>query len=379
MYRWTGDEEFGEAARRLADFMATYAYPDGITVGAFDGRNSNCLAYFPTCPGLELTANGRTYNARAFRLWHKMGMLDDISKAAQSTRDLARLAFYSADTCRYLSLYAQEAESVLSRGPLPIEKTKTLQNHSTQFDGVMLHKGPWIAAISGQNSDVKGVFRLERESRIEVWHEETRLIVGGGHHHQDWKIPHANAVLDTGFAGPTSFGVPVGEGVKRVPRIYYKPRVAESGIENDSGKLVLVFGHGIVTFDVRFPSTHTATIEVAWEVQQLERLCVQLPVTVWKGSQILLDEKIVRHEEYVERKGKKSLRISSPFGSGFNLKFPEATPTRIHYPIRTGVFHGGAEKNRETDPLSNPFDIALVSCQWSQPAPEGKAVFGIEV
>ena len=69
MYRWTQDEDFLNAARKLADFMATFVYPDGVTVGAFDGRNSNVMAYFPICPGLELSARGRAYNTRAFRLW----------------------------------------------------------------------------------------------------------------------------------------------------------------------------------------------------------------------------------------------------------------------------------------------------------------------
>jgi len=379
MYRWTKEEAFHQAAVRLADFMVTFAYPDALTVGAFDGRNSNVLGYFPICPGLELSENGKAYNLRAFKLWREMGMLENISIAAQSSRDLARLAFYSADTCLYLESFSSTPESVVSNGPVPIETREVLENHSTQFDGVMFRSGSWIGAISGQNSEMQGVFRLERESRIEVWHEKARLIVGGGHHRQDWKIPHANAILDTGFAGPTDFGTPAGEGMNQVPRAYYKPRVATSLFKNGSGKLSLVFGHGVVSWEIRFPKSAMALIEACWEVRELDRLCLQLPITIWRGSQLKLDGVAVRHEEYLERWGKRNLRVSSPFESGFNLEFPKNTETKIHFPISTGVFHQGAKKHRKMDPIRNPYQIAVVSCQWTDPAREGRATFKIYV
>jgi hypothetical protein len=49
----------------------------------------------------------------------------------------------------------------------------------------------------------------------------------------------------------------------------------------------------------------------------------------------------------------------------------------VHYPLLTGVFHGGAEKQRESDPIHNPFTLALVSCQWTKPAKTGQASFGL--
>jgi hypothetical protein len=375
MYRWTQDNAFRDAAMKLADFIATFAYPDALTVGAFDGRNSNSLAYFPICPGLELTDKGRAYNFRAFQLWREMGMFQEVSRAAQSSRDLARLAFYSADTCRYLELYAPNPKGIVSDGPLPIEQKNVLESHSSQFEGLMFRSGPWVGALSGQNSEMKGVFRLERESRIEVWHETARLIVGGGHHRQDWRIPHANAILDTGYAGPTDFGVPVGEGMEQVPRVYYKPRIARSEFVNNSGKLVLEFGHGVITCWLKFLTAGEAVIEFSWDIRHLQKLCLQLPLTVWVGSSVTLDGAVLGQDEYRKIPGGKNLNVKTPFGCEILLSFPQDVPTRIHYPIQTGVFHIGAEKHRKLDPISNPFDILLISCQWSPPEERGGSVF----
>jgi len=377
MYRWTEDVEFHDAAVRLADFMATFSYPDALTVGAFDGRNSNALAYFPICPGLELSDKGRAYNLRAFQLWSEMGMFEDISRAAQSSRDLARLAFYSADTCRYLDEYASRPDSILSGQSLPVEVESVVENHTTQFDGLMFRSGPWIGALSGQNSEMKGVFRLERESRIEIWHQEARLLLGGGHHRQDWRIPHANAILDTGYAGPTEFGSPGSAKMAQVPRVYYKPRAATSEFSQGVAELRLVFGHGVITFKVSFPTEHQAVLESSWEVRELDRLCLQLPLMIWKGSRVVLDGEVLLQNEYLMSHVEQSVSVSSPFGTEVKLSLPEGVPSRVHYPLRTGLFHVGQEKHRKMDPISNPFDIALVSCQWVRPRKKGKAEFRI--
>jgi hypothetical protein len=378
MYRWTGDEAFGAAARRLADFMATYAYPDSLTIGAFDGRNSNTPGFFPICPGLELTPRGRAYGARAFALWHKLGMFGDVQRAVQSTRDLPRLAFYAADTCEYLSRYAPQPSDAIDAGAsLPIDRNGFLENQTAGFDGLMNRKGPWVVALSSQNSDMRGTFRLERQSRIEIWHERTGLLVGGGHNRHDWPVPHANVILDNGFAGTSAFGAAPAGSPGRISEHYYRPRVAQSRIVDGTPELRLIFGHGTVRFRFAFPDVGCVRINADWSVRRVKRLCLQLPLVLGRDAGLWLEGQEQVRGDYALREARNRIEVQSsgPYGSSVKLLTPPQAACRVHYPLLTGVFHQGAEKHRENDPIRNYFDLALVSCQWDGPDETGQASF----
>ena len=380
MYRWTSDEAFGDAARRLADFMATYAYPDGITVGAFDGRDCNVMGYFPICPGLELTESGRAYSARTFALWKDIGVTRDVTKAAQSTRDLARVAFYSADTCEYLSQFAPKPSQVIaSKSPLPMDRDRVLENHTAEFDGLMARKGPWIVSLSSQNSNVRGIYRLERQSRIEIWHEDARLIMGGGHNHPDRTIPHANVILDNGYAGPSHFGTSPADESNKISRHYYRSRVARSSVVEGVPQLQTVFGHGTVRF--RFlVENNLCKVQADWDVHGIERLCLQLPLVVWRGARLHIDGKQQADETYRLRPVNSGIQmLGGPFNSSVTVELPEGVPAAVHFPLWTGVFHGGAEEHRKDDPIRHWYDLALISCQWTKPPATGRAEFRINV
>jgi hypothetical protein len=379
MYRWTQDNDFLNAARKLVDFMTTYVYPDTVTVGPFDGRNSNVLAYFPICPGFELTSKGRAYNLRAFRFWKEMGMLEDVSKASLSTRDLPRLAFYTADTCVYLDKYAPKANMIFEDNFLPVESEGTLENHSTEFDGVMLKKGRWILSLSGQNSDVRGFGRLERESRIEIWHEKGGVICGGGHHRMDWRIPFANTIIDSGLLGQTHFGEPAESKMEVVPWTYYKARKAESKLTESGGRLKLVFGHGTIIFSIHFPDDQKAVIEATWETRYVKRLCLQIPLLVWFGGKVWLDGLSLDVKQYALRDIKREVRIQGLRKREFVLHIPDGVPTKVHYPLKTGQFHQGIENHRKISNIDNPFEILLVSSQWDNPAAKGNVKYTITI
>jgi hypothetical protein len=381
MYRWTGDEAFGNAARRLADFMATYAYPDSVTVGAFDGRDCNVRAYFPNCPGLELTPKGRAYAARAFALWRELGMFDDVNKSAQSTRDLPRLAFYSADTCEYLSLYAPKPSDAIDvKSALPLDRDGVLENHTAEFDGLMIRKGPWVLALSSQNSAMHGIFRLERQSRIEIWHQRARLIAGGGHNREDWPIPHANVIMDNGYGGPSAFGAAPPGSPRRISQHYYRPSEVKSRVVQGIPELELVFGHGTVRFRFSLPDAQSGLIEADWQVRRVERLCIQLPLVLLQGAELWLNGERQAYGSYALRKSEGRVEIrGGPYGGSLALSTPPGAVCRVHYPLLTGVFHNGAEKHRQNDPIRNWFDLALVSCQWTKPERTGRAKFALKV
>lgn len=380
MYRWTQDEAFGKAARQLAAFMTTYVYPDAITVGPFDGRNCNMLAYYPTCPGMELLPEGRTYAARAFQLWDQLRVEDDVTRVAPSTRDLPRRAFFLADTCRYLSMYAaQPAESITADGSLPIDGNRVLVNHSAAFDGVLWRQGAWILALSGQTSDgprqARSPYMLDKQSRLEIWHQKGRLLVGGGHSHRDWPIPLANAFLDE--AGRSDHGRPV-DGEPRsalLPR--YMPKAVRAEVKDTNGFLTLDYDRGRVGFRIRLVDDSKVEIETDWDVLPLQCLSLQLPVVVWRGATLSIDGKAQRAEQVSARELRRRLRVQGgPFSTTFSLRVPEEASSRVHYPLYTGQFHDRPWKD---DAVRNPFDLALLSCQWTKPAKKGRTRFVLEV
>jgi hypothetical protein len=163
--------------------------------------------------------------------------------------------------------------------------------------------------------------------------------------------------------------------MEHVPRVYYKPRIAKSEIVDNAGKLVLEFGHGVITFWLRFPSEREALIECSWDVRNLPRMCLQLPLTVWRGGIVSLDGTVLEPDECQTFSLIGALDVSTPFGDKIGLSLSEGVAARVHYPIPTGVFHIGSEKHRKSDPVKNPYDILLVSCQWSSPERFGKCAF----
>ncbi|MFC1479499.1 hypothetical protein ACFL6F_02780 [Planctomycetota bacterium] len=383
MYRWTEDEAFGDAARKLVDFMATYIYPDGYTVGIFDGRNANVPGYFPTCPGFELTEKGRVYTNRIFKLWDEMGMFEDPLRSAQTTRDLARMTFYTADTCNYLMQYAPDPESVIdTKGFLPIDRDGVIENHTAEFDGLMFRKGVWTVALSSQNSDIpkdtQSKIRSDRQSRIGVWHEKLRLIIGGGHSLKDAPVPYANAVLDTGQFETCIFGR-FEESMNYRNRLScFQPRKVKSRVENSIPILTLVYGHGTVEFRIECIDEHEALIQADWHVLPIRSLCIELPVLMWLDSELYVDGKQADYLEYSEWNVQESVKVSNPLSdSQAEIRVPSDIPSRIHAPLTASHYfwHGFVAD----DPVKHPFSLALISSQLNNPEQTGSVNFSIHI
>ena len=408
MYRLTGGDEFREAASRLAAFMAAYSYPDGITVGPFDGRNSPMMGFFPACAGMELAPESRVLSARAFQLWKDLGSPEDPGLVVEATRDAVRLAFYAADHCIYLTDFVPEAERAAAldeSGALPVDCGGTVEHHSTVFDGLLHHEGDWVLALSGQNSDVprigRSIYRLERQSRIELWHPKARLVLGGGHSLREVELPYVNAILDTGYAGSSDFGrldvagtgklarsrdgsraggKVKGEGDDRpdygLVQSYFTPRMARARVEAGAPELELVFAHGTVRFRFGFPSPEKVEIDADWDVRRLDRLCLQIPVPVWSGAKLSLDgRETPGGGEPIEVK--KEVRAQGgPFEASYCLAVPEGVPCRVHWPLAAQPTHSNLF---EDAPFRPAFALALVSCQWEKPEQTGRARFVISL
>ncbi|MCW8129498.1 MAG: hypothetical protein KIS92_03860 [Planctomycetota bacterium] len=374
LYRLTGDEEIGAAARRLARFMAEWCFPDGCTVGAFDGRQSTAFGFgVPVCPGLELVAAGRTLQARMLRA------LQDREGLASSGRGSAWYdhfgLFFLGTALRYYSEQvpaAEAAQAAREDAPLPADHDGTREAHSSAFDGLMMRKGPWVLALSSQNSDIprqaQSIFRLERGSRIELWHAGARLALGMGHNRSDWPVPYANAVLDTGFAGETEFGW-VDQARHPSRRSYYLPHACRSYLAEGCPELALHFAHGSVRFRVCIEDSGEVGIEARWQVRNVLRLCLQVPLVVWHGAALLIDgaERPAGEGEPVRA----SLEaVGGPWRHRVRLGVPEGVATRVRYPLDPLRYYIDPEKPDDAVPI---FRMALLSSQWTQPPREGCA------
>ncbi len=382
MYRWTGDEAFGDAARRLVQFLTRYVHPDAIAVGPFDVRNSNVMAYFPVCGGLELTAEGRAFAARAFRLWEDLGMMTDVSRSMVCTRDVARLAFYVADTVRYLSQYApQEAQAASPRGSLPIDRDGVQENHTAAFDGLLFRRGSWVVALSGQNPDYsrqsKSPYMLDGQSRIELWNTKGRLAIGGGHSHRTSDIPFANVFIASEAEGDSQFGKPDPK-LSRDDRIAcYMPQAVEARVVEDVPQLTLTFRQGAVRYRIHRESDRQVRIDADWDLAGAKILCLQMPLVVWRGAKLVLDGAPQSGALDEQREVKREAQVrGGPFESSLAVQMPAGAECRVHYPLVTGQFH---DNPWLADPMQARYDLALLSCQWTAPQKTGRAAFVISV
>ncbi len=387
LYRHSGEDFIRPAVERLATFMTTYTFPDATTVGAFDGRQSTSLAYYaPVVPGFELVPAGRTLNARGIELWRRTGRMDEVSRFSNSLwYGFFSTIFYSA-ACRYYAqmLPAEAGKNAIREDEgLPVDREGTLEHHSAAFDGLIHRDQPWVVALSSQNSDVPkdtdSLMRLDRQSRIELWHQKAGLVLGGGHNRNDASIPYANVVMDTGLDGEMTFGI-LDQQHRAIHRRYFLPRLAGSRIKAGAPHLRIVFAHGAVDFQIRFQDASTCLLHASWDVCEVRRLGLQLPVIVWDGADLDLDG-VLQSPEGAEESGRPLTAIlktsGGPFSSSTTLEIPEGVPCRVHYPLEILRTYKG--NLAEEDELKAPFRMALVSCQWTDPKSKGEATFKVSV
>jgi len=378
LYRYSGDEAIGTGARKLVNFMAGWCFPDGSTIGAFDGRQSTAFGFgMPACPGLELTPAGRTLAARSLEIFERRNLMEAAGRSG-AWYDHFNLYFIGSALRYYAEQAPDPAEPAQPATPLPVDADGTRENHSSTFDGLLARKGAWCLGLSSQNSelarDTASIFRLERASRIELWHQSARLVLGGGHNRRDWPVPYANAILDTGFAGETTFGrVEQQQHPRR--RSYYLSHSNETRCLEGHPELTVHFAHGSVHWRFELAGDSDVHIEAHWDIRKVHRLCLQLPLVVWRGASLLLDgtpaspaapcpvaQAVTAH--------------GGPFASRITLTLPSGVAAQVHFPLGTLKYYVDPAIPDEGQQL---FSMALVSCQWTNPANTGSAAWRLQV
>lgn len=407
--RLTGDERIHAAAARLAEFMVRYTFPDGTTVGCFDGRQSMSPGYFaPASSGLELAPGGLTLIQRMIEQRERLGMLTEPRALGFSIWYAYFDLLFVTDACRYFEEVLRGSEVVTSSVPgpqgaglekqaLPIDTDgAVLENHTATFDGVLGRRGPWAVALSGQESDIPKigawVYRLERQSRISLWHERAGVVIGGGHNITGQAAPLANVVVATG-SGPTVAYGKVGSDGEGRGRSAYICRAAETAWADAAGRLTVHFLQGEVTFDVRPIDAAKAEVRFSWLVGHVERLAVQVPIVIWRGGSLTAPGEVLEPPPDVvpSAAGGPTVaariggvtRLAGPvrvehdrLGYAFEVAPPEVGTAYARYPLEPIRSYG---RLFDQGPFDSPYTICLLGTQVDRPARTGEGRFVVRL
>lgn len=384
--RETGNAALRSAAARLASFMARWSFPDGVTVGAFDGRQSTSPGYFGCIvPGLELAPEGLTHLDRIMDFWDRAGWLDNPRAVGPSNWYTYFGVPFAAESLIYYSALP-EAE-LGARSPLPLDADgSTLENHTPTFDALLRRQGPWAIALSSQMSDVpkdaQFIYRLERQSRIEVWHERASVVVGGGHSLITATHPLYNAWVESGYhEDPNGFSGQ-GKGDAGSPamarrRSKYYPRAAASGTDGDRSWLELVFAHATVRFEL-VPAPDRLLIRFHYRAIGLEELRLALPLVLWRGARAFADDRpLSTTRTGRSAPARRDLRVECPlFGTRTTLTLPTSGRSHVLFPLWPVRTYGRLFQRENFDSF---FSIALVETVLQRPGRSGSGEWRLTV
>ena len=375
------DAKIKAAATRLSGFMSRWTFPDGTTVGTFDGRQSTSLMLFsPVVPGLEFTDTGAELNRRGVALWESRGCLTEERALGNSTWYAHFSSFSIADSLwYYLDYPVAEKKASLELD----QENIAIENHTVIFDGVMKRWKNWVFATSGQNTDIPrsgpSVYRLERQSRMELWHESCGVVLGGGHNITGWDVPYANILLDTNGEVANEFGF-VEQSKRRSGRAtkaVYIPRHLITSVKNNKVVLEQMFGHGTFVFECSPISDTEFQINLNWDLRGVKKMYLQIPMLLWRKGEMIVDGKEFNGRE----KGLTNAISKAVFKD--NMKKTVATitpPSGYTTKVRTGLSqirsYGELFQNERFDP---PYYINMVSTEVMKPSDKGSVQWRISI
>jgi len=373
---YSGDEKVLAASKKLADFMIRYSFPDGSPIGCFDGRQSWSIGYYGAlCYGLDRWAVGKEHNRRIWRTKKRWGMLDPQAKYYNLSDWYAYFGFgFLLD--EYLSLKPDAPSSAL---PQDFDGYLRYEQGSSFAGGVARSHG-WMVALSAINSDIprvaQSVYRLERQSRLDVWNEKTGLIIGGGHNIRETEVPLANFHLVTGYEGvDCDFGRLSG-GQWHDRRALYIPRAVEADIALERQILRESYGQGDVAFNVVPLDEHTLRIVFDYDVFTTKKLIVQLPLIVYYNSSVSLDGYSLTDKDKLHNV-REQVDISNPLtGTLVRIVVPEGLQAALRPPILPLRWYGGDHGVQRYEPF---YEIRLLSVMVENPKGKGSGEFTVTI
>ena len=369
---YSGDTVVLDACKKLADFMIRYSFPDGSTVGCLEGRQSWSIGYYgTTCYGLDRWAQGKELNRRIFNTRIKWGMLDPRSRYYSfSDWYFCFGGWWLMD--EYLSLRPDAPSQALSQDTNGYRMTES----GPTFSGGLIRQHDWMVAMSAIKP-VPGfnIYRLERQSRLDIWHEKTGLIVGGGHNKIETELPLANFLLLTGYNGvDCTFGLLSGGNFKDKQAAYF-PRSLETSLTPDKQVLRESFGQGDVSFIVQPLDKRRLRVSFEYDVFSLEKMYVQLPLIVFFNSKVFVDGKSFGGDKV--EKVVREVRLENPtMGSKVRIVVPDHREVALRPPNNPLRWYQGEHGEQSYEPY---YRISLLSVKIEPAQGKGGGEFLLEI
>ncbi len=386
----TGSAKLREAAARLATFMSRWTYPGGVLAGVHDGRQSTSPGYFGlVVPGLELAAEGLGHMRSIIDFWERAGWLDEPRKVGPSNWYAYFAMPFASEGLLHFAPMAAESRDGAAAPPLAADGA-VLENHTTLFGAVMRRQGDWALGISSQLSDVpkdcQFIYRLERQSRLELWHEKASVVLGGGQSLVNCVWPLYNVWADTGFdekPGESAYAHTKGAAASpeyALRRSKYYARMAQSGTDGEKSWLELTYASCTVRFELA-PAGDEMLIGYSYRQLGLKELRLALPMVLWRTARALAGGKELPADAAVAEPvlldaGREFVVETPLFGTKTALSLPAEGAGRVVWPLEPLRTYGVLFPEEFFESF---FRIALVETVIENPPAEGSGEWRLRV
>ncbi len=360
-WKMTGRQDVRGALERLLDFMIRYGCPDGSPGGALDGRMHARAGRLNAA--MSLTAQGRRWNRLAWENWVRPRMAS--SEALKG--DLGSLAAWQTDYVRFADDGPEEQAGPETEGHL-------VEEHAGNFHALSRRQGPWSLTLSGVFSDIPkesdNIYRMTRQSRIDLWHRDTGLLIGGGSVHRSVERQVANLFLDTDYFADVDFGMVTGRFEDTVRSCFF-PRLINVAADGDSSRLELTFAHAQGAFRLSPVSESEFRIEFGMESVKLRKAFACLPLVVWGRAGIEVDGSPLGESPAELTPVRERVRVSgSRRGPAWEAAIPAGVEARLQAPFTTIFAHRQTVRRMQEDDY---YEVAVLALQL---ATEGRALPG---
>jgi hypothetical protein len=358
-WKMTGREDVKAAMLRLVDFAIRYGCPDGSPGGALDGRMHARSGRLN--PAMSQTPEGRAWNQLAWENWVRPLMGEGVSG------DQGTLAAWQLDYFRF----AEDGEVGTAA---PAVDGHLVEEHDANFHALARRQGPWHTTLSGIFSDIPkesdNVYRMTRQSRIDLWHEKTGMLIGGGSVHRSCEKQVANLFLDSDYFGDVEFGKVSGRFEDTVRATFF-PRFINVAADGEASRLELTFAHAQGVFTLKPRSGDEFEISFDMESVKLRRAFACLPLVAWQGAEFLVDGKTLGSEPAEQTPVKRRVEVSrSRRGPSWEVVLPEGVEARLNAPFTTIFAHRQTVRRMKEDDY---YEVGLLAVEL---ATEGPALPG---
>ncbi len=371
----TGDREVLDASKKLADFIIRYSFPDGTPMSTFDGRQNYWLgSYGGLYYGLDRWPEGKQLNRRLFATRKRRGLLDPTNPYYELS-DFYAYFGYGFKVDEYLSL---RPEAPMAPLPQDTNGYRMVESGRT-FSGGYVRQHDWIVAMSAIESNIpkieKAPWRNTRQSRLDVWHEKTGLIIGGGHSERDAETPLANFLVVTGYKGIGSdFGLIRGGGILDKMALYF-PIHVEADLQPARQVLTESYGEGDVSFVVKPLDENRLAIDYRYDVFGVKKLFVQLPLIIFHTSKVLVDGSPLG-EDSLRRVNREVMVRDSLMGTTVKITIPEGRRSALRGPILPLRWYTGKHGKQRYRPI---YHMELLSVEVDPSGGAGGGKFLVEI